>query len=69
MEISARNFHKGKIKSIKHGQILTELVIEMPGGLEITSLITNTSAEQMKLAVGKPVSTIIKASNVIVAVE
>ncbi|KQC09635.1 MAG: hypothetical protein APR55_10160 [Methanolinea sp. SDB] len=69
MEISARNFHKGTIKSIKHGQILTELVIEMPGGLEITSLITNTSAEQMKLAVGKPVSTIIKASNVIVAVE
>jgi molybdopterin-binding protein len=69
MEISARNVFKGKIKSIKYGQILAELVIELPGGLEITSLITKTSADRMKLAVGKNVSTVVKASNVLVATD
>ena len=69
MEISARNVLKGTIKSIKYGQILAEIVIELPGGLEITSLITKTSAERMKLAEGKKISTVIKASNVMVAVE
>ena len=57
------------VKSIKFGQILAEIVIELPGGLEITSLITKTSAEKLKLAEGKKISTIIKASNVMVAVE
>jgi len=69
MEISARNVFKGTIKSITYGQILAELVIELPGGAQITSLITKTSAERMKLAEGKEVSTVIKASNVMVALE
>ena len=69
MEISARNVFKGTVKSIKYGQILAELVIALPGGLEITSLITKTSADRMKLAEGKEVSTVIKASNVMVALE
>jgi molybdopterin-binding protein len=69
MEISARNVFKGTVKSIKYGQILAELVIELPGGVEITSLITKTSAERMGLAEGKEVATVIKASNVMVALE
>lgn len=66
MEISARNVLKGTIKEIKYGQILAELVIELSGGSEITSLITKDSAENLGLSVGKKVSAIIKASNVMV---
>jgi molybdopterin-binding protein len=69
MEISARNVFRGTVKSINYGQILAELVIELPGGVEITSLITKTSAERMGLAEGREVSTVIKASNVMVALE
>ena len=69
MEISARNVLKGKIKEIKYGQILAELVIELSGGSEITSLITNDSAEKLGLAVGKEVSAIIKSSNVMVGID
>jgi molybdopterin-binding protein len=69
VEISARNVFKGTVKSISYGQILAEMVIELPGGLEITSLITKSSADRMGLAVGKEVSTVIKASNVLVATE
>jgi molybdopterin-binding protein len=69
MEISARNVLRGTIKMISYGEILAEVVIELPGGLEITSLITKSSAERMNLAKGKSISAIIKASNVMVASE
>lgn len=69
MEISARNNLKGTIKEIKYGEILAELVIELSGGVEVTSLITKDSAEAMGLSVGKEVVAIIKASNVIVGTE
>jgi len=69
MEISARNVFKGTVKSIKHGQILTEVVIELAGGIEITSLITKSSAERLKLSEGKTITTVIKASNVMVAID
>ncbi|TAJ45415.1 TOBE domain-containing protein [Methanofollis fontis] len=69
MEISARNVFTGTIKSISYGEILAEVVIELPGGLEITSLITKSSAERMKLTEGTGVSTVIKASNVMVATD
>jgi len=59
----------GEGKSITYGQILAELVIELPGGLEITSLITRTSANRMKIVVGKSVTTIVKGSNAKVAVD
>lgn len=69
MEISARNVLKGTVKSISYGEILAELVIELPGGVEITSLITKSSAARMNLAKGKNISAIIKASSVMVASE
>ena len=69
MEISARNVLKGTIKEIKYGQILAELDIELSGGTEITSLITKNSAEHLGLAVGKEVSAVIKASNVMIGIE
>ena len=69
MEISARNNLKGTIKEIKYGQILAELVIELSGGTEITSLITKDSAEKLGLDAGKEVSALIKASNVMIGIE
>jgi len=69
MKISARNMLKGKVKQIKPGAVNTEVVIELPGGSEIVSIITKESAEKLGLAVGKEAYAIIKASNVIIGVE
>lgn len=69
MEISARNVLKGTVKEINYGQVLAELVIELPGGIEITSLITKSSAENLGLAVGKKASAIIKSSSVMVGID
>ena len=44
-------------------------MVELPGGSEIVSIITKGSAESLDLAVGKEVYAVIKASNVMIAVE
>ena len=69
MKISARNVMKGKVKNVKEGMVTTEVIIELPGGLEIVSVITKESAQNLGLSNGKDVHAVIKASNVMVAVE
>ncbi len=69
MKISARNMIKGKVKRLTHGAVNTEVVIELPGGTEIVSIITKASADTLGLAQGKDVHAVIKASNVMLAVD
>jgi len=69
MKLSARNVLKGIIKEIKIGIVNNEVVIQLPGGDEITSVITQTSSDKLVLGVGKSVSAVIKASNVMIAVD
>jgi len=69
MKISARNVLKGKVKQITPGAVNSEVVIELPGGTEVVSVITKSSVDTLKLEVGKEVYAVIKASNVLVAVD
>ena len=69
MKISARNVLRGKISNIHHGEVNTEVVIRVNGKTEIVSVITKASAGQLKLRKGKTVYAVIKASNVILAVD
>jgi molybdopterin-binding protein len=69
MKISARNILKGKIKQIKPGAVNSEIIVELPGGFEVVSIITKESAENMQLSKGKEVYAVIKASNVMIAVD
>jgi molybdopterin-binding protein len=66
MKISARNVFKGKVKQIEHGAVNSEVVIELPGGVEVVSIITKYSAEALELAVNKEVYAVIKASDVMI---
>jgi len=66
-EISARNVLKGKVKKVIHGAINSEVIVQLPGGIEIASIITKASAEKLKLKAGVDVSAIIKATNVMSA--
>jgi molybdopterin-binding protein len=69
MKISARNVLQGTVKSVNHGAVNSEVVIDLPGGAEVVSIITKSSAESLGLAVGKEVYAVIKASNVMIAAE
>jgi molybdopterin-binding protein len=69
MKISARNQIPGTVKMIKKGPVSTEVVITIAGGNEIVSSITTTSAESLKLHEGSEVYAIVKASDVMVAID
>ena len=69
MKISARNVLSGKVVQIKPGIVNSEVIIELKGGEQIVSIITKESAEALELAKGKQVHAVIKASNVMVAVD
>jgi molybdopterin-binding protein len=69
MKTSARNMLKGKVKQVKPGVVNTEVVVELPGGSEIVSIITKESADKLGLEVGKEAYAIIKASNVMIGIE
>ena len=63
--LSARNQFKGTIKSVKPGQVMAEVLIEV-AGLEVVSLISRTSAERMKLKEGDEATAVIKATEVMI---
>jgi len=69
MHISARNQLKGRIKHLTPGAVNTEVVIELPGGAELVSVITKSSAERLRLSPGQEVYAVIKASDVMMATE
>jgi molybdopterin-binding protein len=64
--LSARNQFKGTIKSIKLGNVMAEVVIGV-GTIDIVSVITRTSVEQMGLKAGDQVTAVIKSTEVLVA--
>ena len=69
MKISARNVSKGKVKKLIPGAVNTEVVIELPGGTEIVSIITKSSADSLGVQEGKEVYAVIKASSVMLGVD
>lgn len=69
MKISARNTFKGKIKTLKEGAVMTEVTVEVPGGIEVVSVITNNSAANLSLSEGKEVYAVIKSSDVMVMTD
>ena len=69
MKISARNVLKGTVKTVNHGSVNTEVVLDIGGGVEVVSIITKNSAEELGLAPGKTAYAVIKASNVLVAID
>ena len=67
MKTSARNMLQGTVKSVNHGAVNSEVVVELPGGQEVVAIITKASAENLGLAAGKDVYAVVKASNVMIA--
>jgi molybdopterin-binding protein len=69
LKLSARNILKGTVKAVTHGAVDSEVVIELSPGVEIVSIITKSSAENLGLTVGGSAYAVIKAPNVIIGVD
>jgi molybdopterin-binding protein len=68
MPLSARNQLKGTVKSVTKGAVMAEVVIDV-GGQELVAAITAAPADALSLAVGKEVTAIIKATEVLVGTD
>ena len=68
MKISARNQLKGKIVEITKGATTSHVRIDI-GGSIVTASITNEAVDELKLAKGQSAIAVIKASDVMVAVD
>jgi molybdopterin-binding protein len=69
MKLSARNILKGKVLKVVKGAVNSEVIIELPGGEKLVSIITNASVTALGLKKGKDAYAVIKASNIMVAVD
>ncbi len=69
MKLSARNVLKGKVKSLQHGAVNSEVILQLPNGVELVSIITKAAAQNLGLKEGKEAYAIVKATNVILGVD
>jgi len=67
--LSARNQLVGKVKSVKLGTVMAEVVIGLGDDFEIVSAITRGSAEALQIKVGDEVRAVIKATEVMINKE
>jgi len=68
MKISARNLLKGKVVEVTKGATTAHVRLDV-GGTIVTASITNQAVEDLKLTVGQQAYAVIKASDVMVAVD
>ena len=68
MKLSARNQLRGKVVSIRHGEAIANVELDVAGQRLVAS-ITVEAVEELGLREGSEVTAVIKASDVIVAAE
>ncbi|MCS5734451.1 TOBE domain-containing protein [Herbiconiux daphne] len=68
MRISARNRLKGTIVEVTKGATTAHVRIDV-GGSVVTAAITNEAVDELGLAVGGEAWAVVKASDVMVAVD
>jgi molybdopterin-binding protein len=69
LKLSARNVLKGKVKRVVMGTVNTEVALEIAPGVELISIITRSSAEELGLAEGTEAYAVIKSSNIVIGME
>ncbi len=67
--LSTRNQFTGRVKKLTRGFVNSEVVIELPSGLELTGIISLDGVNRLRLEQGATATAVVKASNVVVAVK
>ncbi len=68
MKLSARNIVKGTVVEVTKGATTSHVRLDI-GTTTITSSITNEAVEELGLTVGQEAYAVVKASDVIIAVD
>lgn len=65
--INVRNQFHGVVKEIIEGPVVSEVDVQTPAGLIVTSVITTRSVKELGLLPGKPVVALVKSTEVSIA--
>lgn len=68
LKLSSMNRLKGVIRKLTSDEVNTEVIIDLPGGTSLCSMLAHSSAEEMALAEGETVTAIFNASSLILGV-
>ena len=69
MRLSARNQLKGRIVEVTKGQTTAHVRIDIGNGNVVTASVTNEAVDELGLRVGQDAYAVVKASDVLVAVD
>jgi molybdopterin-binding protein len=69
MRISARNQIKGTVVDVKKGATTSHIRVDIGGGQIVTSSITNEAVDDLGIKAGGKATVVIKASDVMIAVD
>jgi molybdopterin-binding protein len=69
MKISARNVLKGRVVGVEKGQTTAHVRIDIGSGKVVTASITNEAVDDLALQAGQDAYAVIKASDVMVAID
>jgi molybdopterin-binding protein len=67
LKVSSRNIFKGIVKRVITGAVNTEVTLEITHKVELTSMITRISAEELELFEGQEAYAVIKSSDIVIA--
>jgi molybdopterin-binding protein len=68
MKLSARNQIPARVAGITHGEATANVVLDA-GGIRLVASITTEAARELGLVEGSEVTAIVKASDVLLAVD
>ncbi|MBD2570624.1 TOBE domain-containing protein [Anabaena lutea] len=69
LKVSSRNVLKGVVKRVTTGTVNTEVTLEIVHKVELTSMITRVSAEELELVEGSEAYAVIKSNDIVIAKE
>jgi molybdopterin-binding protein len=69
MRISARNQIKGTVIEVKKGATTSHIRVDIGNGQIVTSSITNEAVDELDIKAKDKVTVVVKASDVMIAVD
>ncbi|KAF0246239.1 MAG: molybdenum-binding [Planctomycetota bacterium] len=69
MKFGARNQIVGTVTAIKRGNVMGQVTLEVKGPIEMSSVMTVDSIDELKLKKGDKARVIVKAIHVLLATE
>jgi molybdopterin-binding protein len=69
MKYGARNQLVGKVKEIKRGTVMSQIILDIPAGSKVSSVMTIDSLDELGIKKGDTVKVVVKAVNVLLVKE